>query len=114
MITITSNSGMDFIALAKASGTDPMEIIKEPEFKEWFTEYLTENTITVEFNKKSGEKRRMHCTRDIGKIPVEQHPINGTKSASQTDAVAVFDLDIKEWRSFNLSGLTRIEWTKAA
>ena len=110
---ITSNSGVDFIALAKASGTDPMEIIQEPEFKEWFMEYLSENTITVEFNKKNGEKRRMICTRDIGKIPVEQQPTN-SKSTSQTDAVPVFDLEKNEWRSFNLSGLTRIEWSKLA
>jgi hypothetical protein len=107
---ITSNSGVDFIALAKASGNDPMEIIKEPEFQEWFSEYLSENTITVEFTKKNGEKRRMFCTRDIGKIPADQQP-TGSKTTA-TDAVAVWDLDINAWRSFNLSNLTRIEWSK--
>jgi hypothetical protein len=55
----------------------------------------------------------MNCTRDIGKIPVEQQPTN-SKSTSQTDAVPVFDLEKNEWRSFNLSGLTRIEWSKLA
>lgn len=109
---ITSNSGVDFIALAKAAGNDPMDIIKEPEFKEWFTEYLSENTITVEFTKKDGEKRRMFCTRDIGKIPADQQP-TGSKSVT-TDAVAVWDLEKNGWRSFNLSSLTRIEWSKAA
>jgi hypothetical protein len=109
---ISSNSGTDFIALAKASGNDPMEIVNQPEFKEWFTEYLSENTITVEFTKKDGEKRRMFCTRDIGKIPVEQHP-SGSKSVA-TDAVAVWDLEKSGWRSFNLSSLTRIEWSKLA
>lgn len=107
---ITSNSGVDFIAMAKASGLDPMEIIKEPEFKDWFSEYLSENTVTVEFNKQNGEKRRMICTRDIGKIPVEQQPT--TSKPSATDAIAVWDLEKSAWRSFNLSNLTRIEWSK--
>jgi len=109
---ITSNSGTDFIALAKASGTDPMEIIAQPEFKEWFTEYLSENTVTVEFTKKDGEKRRMLCTRDIVKIPADQHP-QGSKTVT-TDAVAVWDLEKSGWRSFNLANLTRIEWNAAA
>jgi len=112
-VMITSNSGVDFIAAAKASGSDPMEIVAQPEFKEWFNEYLSENTITVEFTKKDGEKRRMFCTRDIGKIPVEQHP-TGSGKAVTTDSVAVWDLEKQGWRIFNLSSLTRIEWSKAA
>jgi hypothetical protein len=108
---VTSNSGVDFIALSKAAGNDPMDVIKEPEFKEWFSEYLSENTVTVEFTKKDGEKRRMFCTRDIAKIPVEQQP-SGSKSVA-TDAMAVWDLEKNGWRSFNLSNLTRIEWSKA-
>lgn len=106
---ITSNSGTDFIALAKASGTDPMEIINQPEFKEWFTEYLSENTITVEFTKKDGEKRRMVCTRSADKIPGDQQP-QGSKTVT-TDAVAVWDIEKSGWRSFNLSNLTHIEWS---
>jgi hypothetical protein len=34
----------------------------------------------------------------------------GTGSTPTGDAVSVFDLDKQEWRSFNTSNITRIEW----
>lgn len=109
---ISSNSGTDFIALAKANGHDPMEIINQPEFKEWLMEHLTTTDLTVEFTKKDGEKRRMHCTRNLDKIPSLHQP-SSNKTSSTTDAIPVFDLEKSEWRSFNLSNLTRIEWNLA-
>lgn len=107
---ITSNSSVDFIATAKASGEDPMVLISLPDFKPWFMEYLSDNTLTVEFTKKDGSTRRMVCTRDIGKIPVVNHP-QGLSESTKTDAVPVWDLENSGWRSFNLSSLTRIEWS---
>jgi hypothetical protein len=107
---ISSNSGTDFIALAKANGHDPMDIINQPEFKDWMMEHLASTDLTVEFTKKDGEKRRMHCTRNLDKIPSLHQPSN-SKTSSTTDAIPVFDLEKSEWRSFNLSNLTRIEWS---
>lgn len=110
-MNVTSNNNMDFIAMAKASGTNLEELITSDEFIEWFREYLSENTINVTFTKKDGTSRNMHCTRDISKIPIEMHPTGtttGTKSTS--DAVQVFDMSINEWRSFKTSTLTHIEW----
>jgi hypothetical protein len=106
---VTSNSGIDFISLAKASGIDPESIMKEPEFAEWLRGYLSESTITVTFTKKDGTSRVMKCTKQQDLIPSEKQP-KGTGSTPTGDAVAVFDLDVQDWRSFNTSNITRIEW----
>lgn len=108
-MNLTSNSGIDFIAFAKASGTDLDEMIASEDFAEWFREYLSENIVEITFTKKDGTPRVMKCTRDIGKIPIEKHPTgSGTGNASCT--IQAFDLDIKEWRSFNTPSLTHINW----
>lgn len=108
-MTLTSNSAIDFIAFGKASGTDVQELIASDEFADWFKEYLSENIVEIEFTKKDGTSRLMKCTRDIGKIPVEKHP-NGNGPAVKSTTIQAFDLDIKEWRSFNTDSLTRINW----
>ena len=105
----SSNSGIDFISLAKASGVDPDAIMKEPEFAEWLREYLFENTITVTFTKKDGTERVMKCTKQNDVIPADKQP-TGNGKAPTGDAVAVFDLDKQEWRAFNTSNIKRIEW----
>jgi hypothetical protein len=110
-MNVTSNNPMDFIAMAKASGTNLEELIVSDEFIEWFREHLSENNINVTFTKKDGTSRTMHCTRDISKIPIELHPVGSTTGTKSTgDAVQVFDLGINEWRSFKTSTLTHIEW----
>jgi len=108
-MNLTSNSGMDFISMAKASGTNMEELIVSDEFIDWFREYLSEKEINVTFTKKDGTSRNMHCTRDFSKIPADMIPTgNGAKTTG--DAVQVFDLSINEWRSFKTSTLTHIEW----
>ena len=106
---VSSNSGIDFIQLAKASGIDPEAIMKEPEFAEYLRGYLSESTITVTFTKKDGTSRVMKCTKQSDLIPAEMQP-KGTGSTPTGDAVSVFDLDKQEWRSFNTSNITHIEW----
>jgi len=106
---VSSNSGIDFISLAKASGVDPEAIMKEPEFAEYLRGYLSESTITVTFTKKDGTSRVMKCTKQSDLIPADKQP-KGTGSTPTGDAVAAFDLEKQEWRSFNTSNITRIEW----
>lgn len=106
---ISSNSSIDFISVAKAAGQDPAEFLNSVEFKDWLMEHLAESDITVTFTKKDGTDRVMHCTRKMTMIPESMHPQN-VKGANSTDAIPVFDLEKKEWRSFNLSAVKRIDW----
>ena len=110
---VTSNSGIDFIQLAKASGVDPEAIMKEPEFADYLRGYLSESTITVTFTKKDGTSRVMKCTRDSSIIPLAKLPKEDPAKSAKTptgDAVQAFDLDLGEWRAFNTGNITRIEW----
>ena len=106
---ISSNSGIDFISLSKVAGNDPAEIMKDPEFASWLREYLSENTITVTFTKKDGTNRVMKCTKQSDMIPTDKQP-KGSGSTSTGDAVAVFDLDKQEWRSFIVENVTKVNY----
>lgn len=106
---ISSNSGTDFISVLKAQGVDPMTHMQTPEFREWLDGYLSENILKVQFTKKDGTERTMMCTRSMNAIPADKQP-KGTLEKTSTDAVRVFDTEIQEWRSFNISNLKRIEY----
>ena len=109
---ITSDSNIDFISLARASGIDPDTIVNTPEFAEWMREYLSESKVAVTFTKKDGSERRMVCTKMSDLIPTDKLP-KGTGTQSTGDAVAAFDLEKQEWRSFNTSSIKHIEWNVA-
>jgi hypothetical protein len=109
---ITSDSSIDFISLARASGIDPDTIVNTPEFAEWMREYLSESKVAVTFTKKDGSERRMVCTKMADLIPTDKLP-KGTGSQSTGDAVAAFDLEKQEWRSFNTGSIKHIEWNVA-
>jgi hypothetical protein len=91
---ISSNSSIDFISVLRASGADPTIYIQTPEFREWLDDYLSENTLTVQFTKS---------------IPSDKQP-KGTIEKTTTDAVRVFDVEIQDWRSFNISNIKRLEY----
>lgn len=110
MPTVTSDSTIDAISLANASSPDgAVELVKDPEFAQYLRDYLTEAPIAVTFIKKDGTSRRMLCTKQSDVIPADKQP-KGTGSTPTGDAVAAFDIEKQEWRSFNTSNITRIEW----
>ena len=110
MFTVTSDSPICAIALANASSSDgAAELVKDPEFAQYLREYLTEAKIAVTFTKKDGTSRRLLCTKMSDVIPTDKQP-KGAGKTPTGDAVAAFDLEKQEWRSFNTSNITRIEW----
>lgn len=110
MYTVTSDSSVDAISMANFSiPGGAAELVKDPEFAQYLREYLAEALIAVTFTKKDGTSRRMLCTKQEDSIPSDKQP-KGTGHASTGDAVTVFDLEKQEWRSFNTSNITHIEW----
>lgn len=110
MPTVTSDSTIDAISLANASSPDgAAELVKDPEFAQYLREYLSEAKLAVTFTKKDGTSRRLLCTKQMDIIPMDKQP-KGTGSTPTGDAVAAFDLEKEEWRSFNTANITRIEW----
>lgn len=72
---------------------------------------LKENVVDVTFTKADGTVRNMTCTLLEEKIP----PVflNGTEQMEQktrktnSDVIAVVDIDINQWRSFRVDSVTK-------
>ena len=70
---------------------------------------LKTQEVTISFTKKDGTERKMICTLAENKIPSEKMPKNSGKSKSD-DALAVFDLEKNDWRSFRWDSVTKIDY----
>lgn len=70
---------------------------------EYLLEALKDTVAEITFTKKDGSTRIMTCTRDMSRIPSEQHPV-GDKPANET-TTTVYDLDSDGWRSFKNENL---------
>ena len=79
------------------------------EGREWATSLLKSQEVTISFTKKDGTERKMFCTLAENKIPNEKLPKNSGKSKSD-DALAVFDIEKQDWRSFRWDSVTKIEF----
>jgi hypothetical protein len=84
--------------------------INTPEGREWLKGLLRSENVKVTFTKKDGTDREMLCTLVSDKIPSEKAPKNTGKTGSD-EAIAVFDLDKTEWRSFRWDSVKKIEFT---
>ena len=69
---------------------------------------LSSNEVNVSFIKKTGGRRKMRCTLDATRLP--------KRIAAKLDSLpttpgilTVFDTEKKDWRSFYLSNITKIE-----
>jgi len=78
--------------------------------KNWLKGLLKTTDVRLEFLKKDGTIRKMTCTLAESKIPDEKMPKNSGKEKSD-DALAVFDLEKQEWRSFRWDSVKKIEFS---
>lgn len=108
----TSNSSIDWTNFMNAENASDLQ--KDPEFRVWLISLLSEGMIgtTVTFLKKDGDTRSMLCTRNLALIPVESHPKGSEKK--QSAAIAAFDLNKQEWRSFLPENVTRLGYQLSA
>ena len=84
--------------------------VDTPEGREWLRGLLHDTEVTVTFTKKDGTERAMVCTLVNDKIPSEKAPKNTGKSNSD-EAIAVFDVEKQDWRSFRWDSVKRIEFS---
>ena len=70
-------------------------------------ELLNTGECTVVFTKKDGTQRMMTCTRDLNRIPEESHP-KGTGRKESTEALPVWDIRKKAWRSFRADSIKKV------
>ena len=81
-----------------------------PEGRNWLREVLRDEKLKIIFTKKDGTEREMICTLAKDKIPGEKSPKNTGKAQSDY-AIAVFDLEKQDWRSFRFDSVKKIEFT---
>lgn len=67
-------------------------------------ELLRDGEVLVKFEKRDGTIREMRCTTNELLIPRDKVP-HTTHLTVNSEQVRVFDLDKKEWRSFNMGSL---------
>ena len=84
--------------------------IDTKEGREWLRGVLQMHETTIVFTKKDGTERTMVCTLAEDKIPSEKAPKNAGKSQSE-DAIAVFDVEKSDWRSFRFDSVKKIEFS---
>lgn len=85
----------------------------EKQIHDWLKGVLTTTEATVTFTKVDGTERVMKCTLEADKLPpvVVKEDAKPRKQSDSTKALRVFDLEIKEWRSFTIKNIKRIELT---
>jgi len=87
------------------------------EFKTWTLGLLhDENTkdLCITFIKKDGSERAMRCTLVEGNIPADKKSTSEVSTAGRKtngSAMAVFDTEKSEWRSFRWESVTKVEFS---
>ena len=82
-------------------------------FSPWLKDMLKIGPVTVTFIKKDGTKRVMNCTLDPDLLPpvvVTEDAEPKKKKAVNENTMAVYDLEAKEWRSFTIRTVKRVEF----
>lgn len=85
----------------------------EKKIHSWLKGVLTITEATITFTKVDGTERVMKCTLEGDKLPpvVIKEDAKPRKQSDSTKALRVFDLEVKEWRSFTIKNIKRIELT---
>lgn len=80
-------------------------------FIKWATYVLHSNEVNVTFTKKDGTERDMRCTLKPELLPkVEITEGKKARKKSET-SIAVYDLEVQGWRSFNWRSVKRFAFT---
>ena len=82
----------------------------QKEFREWLRGVLKMHETSVTFTKKDGSERKMRCTLNENAIPSEKSPKKAGKAQSE-EAIAVFDVEKSDWRSFRFDSVKKIEFS---
>jgi hypothetical protein len=97
----------------------PYQPAKDWGDKEWnkFTKWLNgmlkiNENMTVTFTKVDGTERVMNCTLKPDLLPEAKPLAEGKEPRKEsTTSIRVFDNDLKEWRSFTIKNVTRVEFS---
>jgi len=84
-------------------------LFNDDDSKDWLCGLLKDGKVSVTFEKKDGTIREMNCTLSEQMIPVEKTP-KGSGKVKSKEAIAVFDLDVSDWRSFRFDSVKSLNF----
>ena len=90
--------------------------ITGPNLRQDLREFLFDGEIEVKFEKVDGTERTMRCTLHPELIPDAMMP-KGDMDPQPTenlDIMKVFDIEVKQWRSFRLDNLIYVKTNHTA
>lgn len=70
---------------------------------------LRNGPVTVTFSKKDGTERIMVCTLSESLVGTYEKKTERTKTPNE-EVCAVFDIDVKEWRSFRYDSIKEVKY----
>ena len=75
--------------------------------RKWLVGLLEKSIVEVTFTKKNGTERIMKCTLQEDYLPETV----GSERKKNEDALAVFDLDMEDWRSFRWDSIKQVNFS---
>jgi hypothetical protein len=116
LIEIALNPTTGKVAIRNVSAGNPQMVPAPPVLpknvpnREALISLLAKNIATITFIKADGSKRVMKCTRNPDIIHPSMMPVAlGQHRQDNQNVLAVFDLDINEWRSMTVSKIQSVE-----
>lgn len=82
-------------------------------FDQWIKVLLQERNVKITFTKKDGTERIMNCTLNPEVIPLVESTQDKREKSKEKDYIAVYDTDLKAWRSFIIKSVKEFEFTLA-
>lgn len=81
--------------------------------RDYILEQLRTKILEVDFTKRNGEKRTMTCTLREEHLPKKDKIIidltkPAPKKRDNPELITVFDIEVKDWRSFRLDSIDAI------
>ena len=85
--------------------------IKGPNLRQDLREFLFDGEVEVKFEKVDGTERVMRCTLHPELIPDAMMPKGDIDPQPEvhSDVMKVFDIEVKQWRSFRLENLIYVK-----
>ena len=77
--------------------------------KDEFKKLLKNTVVTVNFKKKDDSLRKMICTLNEEYLPEPEERENKKTKSESNDAIAVWDIEKRAWRSFRLDSIVDYE-----
>jgi hypothetical protein len=80
-------------------------------FRDWIGSVLKTTEVTVSFYKKDGTERVMKCTLNPEVLPPIVVKEDKKERKIPEHSMAVYDVELKEWRSFVIKSVKHISFT---